>query len=288
MHSAIRGAPSCRSRAITLAVKTRTSQAVEVLTRREKQPFVASWYELAHDSHPWFRWRLAAVLRQLRSLNIPLYRNLRVLEVGSGTGVLRSQFEANTNWIVDGADLDYSALYQAAPARGRTLYYDILDEVAELAEAYDVLILYDVLEHICEPTPFIASLLRHLKPGGLLLINVPAVRGLFNDFDKVVGHFRRYDHRTLVEEFRGFHVEIIDLRYWGLCLLPLLVFRDLMLRIKRNQSPDEIVRRGFESPHRLFDKFLSLLMRAELALLRRPPVGSSLLMVCRKGESPSR
>lgn len=267
--------------------KTTMRKAVEVLTRRDAQPFVESWYDLAHDSHPWFKWRMAVALSQLRDLKIPLNQSLKALEVGCGTGVLRSQFEAATKWVVDGADLDYVALCKAVAARGRTLYYDIGDETPELVETYDVLILYDVLEHIEQPSPFIASLLRHLRPGGFLLVNVPAMPRLHNDFDTAVGHFRRYNRRTLAEDFRGFDLEIIDLKYWGFFMLPLLVIRDLMLRAKSYPSSDEIVRRGFRSPHQIFDKFLSLLMRLELGLIRRPPLGSSLIMVCRKGSSPS-
>lgn len=269
-------------------MKESVSESVEVITRRGEQPFLESWYELADESHLWFRWRMAAALNQLRLLGLPLEQSLRALEVGCGTGVLRSQFERATRWAVDGADLDYQALRQAAPARGRTLYYDVRDEAAELVGAYDVLILYDVLEHIEEPRPFVASLLRHLKPGGLLLVNVPAVPRLYGEYDRAAGHFRRYDKRGLLREFGGHDVEVIDVRYWGFGLLPLLLLRGLMLRLGGRGSSEEVVRRGFESPHPLFDKLLGALMRAEVRALRNPPLGSSLLMVCRKGVSSGR
>jgi 2-polyprenyl-3-methyl-5-hydroxy-6-metoxy-1,4-benzoquinol methylase len=270
-------------------MKESVSASVEVITRRVEQPFLESWYELADESHLWFRWRMAAALAQLRRLGLPLGRSLRALEVGCGTGVLRSQFEAATSWTVDGADLDYDALCRAAAAaRGRTLYYDIREEAAGLVEAYDVLILYDVLEHIEDARPFVASLLRHLKPGGLLLVNVPAVQALYGDYDRAAGHFRRYDKAGLAREFDGSGVEVVDMRYWGFGLLPLLLLRELMLKLNRRGSSEEVVRRGFRSPHPLVDKVLGALMRAESRVLRNPPLGSSLLMVCRKGASPGR
>ena len=268
------------------ALKERAGESVEVVTRRGEQPFLESWYELADESHVWFRWRMKAAHNQLRRAGVPLEQSLRALEVGCGTGVLRSQFEAATRWTVDGADLDYNALCRAGAGRGRTLYYDIRDEAAELVEAYDVLILYDVLEHIEDARPFVASLLRHLKPGGLLLVNVPAVPSLYGDYDRAAGHFRRYDKAGLGREFEGFGVEMIDTRYWGFGLLPLLVLRELMLRFGRRGSSEEVVRRGFESPHPLFDKLLGALMRVESRVLRNPPLGSSLLMVGRKGVAP--
>lgn len=270
------------------SVRESVGDSVEVITRRGEQPFLESWYELADESHVWFKWRMVAALNQLSRLGVPLGRSLRALEVGCGTGVLRSQFEAATRWTVDGADLDYGALRQSGPARGRTLYYDIRDEAQEFVGAYDVLILYDVLEHIEDARPFVASLLRHLKPGGLLLVNVPAVPALYGDYDRAAGHFRRYDRRGLVGEFRGFDVEVLDARYWGFGLLPLLMLRGLMLRFNRRGSSEEVVRRGFESPHPLVDRLLGVLMRAESRALKNPPLGSSLLMACRKGVSSGR
>ena len=261
------------------------NDSVEVITQHRPQSFIDSWYELADESHPWFRWRLAASLNQLRELNVSLQQNLKGLEVGCGTGVLRSQLESATNWTVDGADLDFEALQRCGPARGRTLFYDIREEAFEFIEAYDVLVLYDVLEHIPEPASFIASLLCHLKPGGLLLVNVPAVPLLYSYYDRAVGHVRRYDKKMLGREFQDFDVEIIDLRYWGFSLVPVLLLRSLRLGLKPSASSDDITRRGFKSPHSLTDKFAGVIMRAEARVLRRPPLGSSLLMVARKGTS---
>ena len=256
--------------------------SVEVITQHRPQAFIDGWYELADEAHPWFKWRLAASLNQLRELNVPLDQKLLALEVGCGTGVLRSQLESATNWTIDGTDLDFEALRKCGPARGRTLFYDIREEESEFIGAYDILVLYDVLEHIPEPNSFIASLLRHLKAGGLLLVNVPAVPLLYSNYDRAVGHVKRYDKKMLAREFQNFDLEVIDLRYWGFLLVPVLLLRRLRLGLRPSDFPDDISRRGFKSPHSLIDKFAGVLMRAESRVLRRPPLGSSLLMVARK------
>src|SRR5947208_10770690 len=122
------------------------SATVEIISQRPPEAFLDNWYELATDSHFWFQWRIAAAINQLRELGVPLNEKLKALEVGCATGVLRHQFEAATHWTVDGADLDYGALCKSQPVRGRTLYYDIMETAPEFSEAYDILILFDVLE----------------------------------------------------------------------------------------------------------------------------------------------
>ena len=258
------------------------SESVEIISQIQDHSFIESWYDLTDASHFWFNWRMVAALRQLNDLGVPLKSELRALEVGCGTGVLREQFEAASNWVVDATDLDHAALSKARPSRGRTMYYDIFEEVEELKEAYDVLILFDVLEHIQNTKPFIRSLLKHLKPGGLLLINVPAMQPLYSDYDKVAGHMKRYSKRSLREEFIDFNLKIEEMRYWGFTMLPILFVRKLLLMILKNQSTDQIIQRGFRPPNAFTNSAFKRIMRAETAILPKPLVGSSLLMVGRK------
>ncbi len=255
---------------------------VEIISQRPPETFLENWSELATDSHFWFKWRIAAAINQLGDLGISLDEKLRALEVGCATGVLRLQFEQATNWIVDGADVDYETLCKARSARGRTLYYDILEKAPEFVEAYDALILFDVLEHVADTRPFIDSLLRHLKPGGLLLLNVPALQFLYSSFDKAARHYRRYSATSLRREFRDFDLEILDVRYWGMSLLPALVLRGLIVGDEQDKSAEEIVSRGFKAPTGIRDKLLTAIMRAETSIFHKPPLGASLLLVARK------
>jgi hypothetical protein len=115
----------------------------------------------------------------------------------------------------------------------------------------------------------------HLKPGGLLLLNVPALQSLFSAFDVAAGHYRRYDRGRLTAELTGW--EILDLRYWGLALVPLLWVRKLLLRA----PTDETIRRGFGPPGAFTRFCLRSIAAVETALLPRAPVGTSLLAIAR-------
>jgi SAM-dependent methyltransferase len=256
---------------------------VEFLSPPEPSDFPEEWYDLSGPEHFWFEWRLRALLRLVRDLGLALESPLRVLDVGAGAGVLRDQLEARTGWTIDIADLSAAALGRARRGRGRTLCYDVLAPAADLLARYDAALLFDVIEHVAQPRPLLAAVLRHLRPGGHLLVNVPAGQWLFSAYDVAAGHVRRYGKATLAAEIADAGLEVRDLRYWGLSLVPLLVARKLLVR--EAASNDACVRRGFEPPGRLAHALLRGLLRMETLVLARPPLGSSLLLAAQKRDA---
>jgi SAM-dependent methyltransferase len=252
------------------------SPGVEYLSSPEELWFPDEWYQLADPGHFWIRWRFGALLGQLRRVGIPRDQPLRALDIGGGTGVLRQQLEASTAWTIDVADLHPAALRATRRGRGRNLCYDVHDRHTALVGRFDVVLLFDVLEHIHDPGPFLASVLAHLTPGGHLLLNVPALQWLFSAYDVAAGHLRRYDRRSLAAELAGTGLAIRDVAYWGLLLVPLLAARKRMLRT--DASRDQIIRAGFCPPGRFVEWALRVLMRVESTLAPRPPLGTSLLL----------
>ncbi len=243
-------------------------------------PFPADWYEVNRPDHYWFRWRFRAAMALVRRHGMDTTAPLRVLEVGCGTGVLRAQFEGETGWTVDGADLNLAALERAPQGRGELYYYDAMEQHPTLLGAYDVVILFDVLEHIDAPIPFLRACTQHLKDAGLLLVNVPALPSAHGSYDRAVGHLRRYTKQALRDELRAARLEPVRLRYWGLSLIPLAFARKLLLA-GRQEHPD-VVRRGMNPPFPWMASVLSAVARIETSLFESPPIGTSLLAVGRR------
>jgi 2-polyprenyl-3-methyl-5-hydroxy-6-metoxy-1,4-benzoquinol methylase len=257
---------------------------VEIISNVNAVSFADEWYEYTSETHFWFQWRLKAMLRQIKDLDLPTNKGIKVLEVGSGTGLLRRQVELATSWVVDGADLNLRALLQAKQGRGRNILYNVYDESELLVESYEIVILFDVLEHIQETHSFLKSVLKHIKPGGLLLLNVPALQFFYSSFDEVMGHFRRYNKRTLIDEFKDLNFEILDIRYWGLSLLFLLGLRKFLMMALKLQKADT-VKLGFNFPDpfaSFFQRSLHIIMHLETALFTSTPIGTSILMAGRK------
>ncbi|MEL7061513.1 MAG: class I SAM-dependent methyltransferase [Acidobacteriota bacterium] len=260
---------------------------VEHLSSVEPQPFSEKLTEISVDDHFWFEWRWRVVDRLLRDHALPVDRPLRALEIGSGSGVLRRQLEARTAWTVDATDLNLEALARNRSRRGgRTFFYDAQDRNPELVGAYEVVLLFEVLEHIEHTRPFLEAVFAHLAPGGWFVLDVPALQFFFSVYDRAAGHFRRYDKPMLGAELEPFPaLDLLELRYWGFLQLPLLAARNAVSRTTRD--PEKVIARGFEAPPEPLHAMLRGLMHVDLRLPRRPPVGTSLLMVARKREAAS-
>jgi 2-polyprenyl-3-methyl-5-hydroxy-6-metoxy-1,4-benzoquinol methylase len=252
---------------------------VEALSAVPAYSFPPDWYDAASADHFWMAWRLEAFRRLLRDCAVPTESHLRGLDIGCGSGVVQAQIEDATRWTPDGADINAQALALNRGGRGRVLLYDIHDRRPELRERYDMLVLFDVIEHIEEPGHFLASALAHVKPGGWVFVNVPAVQALFSAYDEAAGHYRRYDRSSLTRALERAGLAITDMRYWGASLVPLLVLRSLLLAIKRRR---DVIGFGFTPPARWVNGALKDMMRVELALLRRPFLGTSLMAAARK------
>jgi 2-polyprenyl-3-methyl-5-hydroxy-6-metoxy-1,4-benzoquinol methylase len=255
--------------------------SIEYLSPVVETEFPENWYELADATHFWMQWRLDVTLRLLDRLGVPRDRELRALDIGCGAGLFRQQIESATRWFVDATDLNLPALRMAAVSRGRTLYYDVTREDPALVGTYDVCFLFDVIEHVPDERALLSSALRHLRPGGHLLVNVPAVQSLFSAYDVAAGHLRRYSRRTLRAAFTGLADDVRAVQYWGLSLVPLVAARRVM--VGKTPTADTI-RVGFQPPSQAINSALKTLSKVELGLLPRPPLGTSVLAAVRRPE----
>ena len=258
---------------------------VEILSPAAEIAFPDQWYEIMDEHHFWMRWRTRAFLQQCRALSISTETPLLVLEIGCGQGILRQMLESTTKWTVDAVDLNAGALFHSAPGRGRTALYNIHDCAPALAGRYDAILLFDVIEHIDDPVSFMNSALYHLKPGGYVFINVPALQSLYSKFDVAVGHCRRYSKATLEGELAKAGIRKVDDRYWGLMMLPLLALRKLWLSL-RSENPGTgttVVQRGLVPPGKFAESLLTTMMRVETSAMADPPLGTSLLYVGQAG-----
>jgi len=179
------------------------------------------WFDIATKDHFWIRRRFDVMRRLANSV----LRNSRsVAEIGCGNGLLQGAVEDYYGMPVTGFELNEVAL-QKNVSRGPLYYYDINQRNPEFAAHFDLLLMFDVLEHIENESEFLQSAKFHLTDFGTLLLNVPAHRFLYSDYDRSQGHFRRYSASCLVQIATGNNFKVGALTYWGLPLVPLLLAR---------------------------------------------------------------
>ncbi len=82
-----------------------------------------------------------------------------------------------------------------------------------LTNSYDSVVMVNVLEHISDDTKALEQLKGVLKPGGKLLVFVPAFDALYSNFDRKIGHFRRYRKGSLGRISKKAGFTNLDLRY---------------------------------------------------------------------------
>jgi SAM-dependent methyltransferase len=242
--------------------------------------FPSEWFDVAAEGHFWLDWRFTAFAAQLRDCGVSLAAPWRAIDLGCGHGVLRRQVERAGGWTVDGCDLHAGALAQGGETRGATYLYDVFDRRPELRQRYDAILLFDVIEHVPEPDAFLAAVLDHLRPGGWLFVNVPALEGLRSHFDTVVGHLRRYDRASLTAALERQRLIVRDVRYWGFAMLPYLVIRRFT-RARRDDAAG-VIAHGVLPPAPWMDAWIRRIMAVETRLLRRPPLGTSLLAAAQR------
>jgi SAM-dependent methyltransferase len=137
----------------------------------------------------WHRARQAIVTTLLRRHLPEGGASRRVLDVGCGAGA--TSLVLREFGTVLGVDFGVEA---ATAARGRGLQSACMDagHLGVRDESFDVVVALDVLEHLDDDLAAARELRRVLKPGGLLLVTVPAYRWLWSDHDVALGHRRRY------------------------------------------------------------------------------------------------
>jgi SAM-dependent methyltransferase len=212
------------------------------------------WFDVATESHFWIRRRFEVMQRLADSA---IRKAAHCAEIGCGNGLLQRALEDCYGISVAGFELNEVAL-QKNVSRNSPLYcYNIHQRNPKFRNHFDVLFMFDVLEHIEDESAFLQSVEFHLANSGSLIINVPAHELFFSDYDRAAGHLRRYSAPQLkkVAEQNGFRVRSFS--YWGLPLVPLLLLRKMMsLRPENGKA-------GFDPGSPIMNSLLSLLARCE-------------------------
>jgi cyclopropane fatty-acyl-phospholipid synthase-like methyltransferase len=133
-----------------------------------------------------------------------------VLELGSGAGFVVRSYADRVETVI-AVDLEQELLDRLAASyplgKIRTAQVDLAGEWREIEGVRaDAVVALDVLEHFEDDADFVRKIARHVKPGGKVVLKVPAQSRLYGEIDRVSGHFRRYDEdglRSLMEN-QGF------------------------------------------------------------------------------------
>ena len=97
-----------------------------------------------------------------------------------------------------------------------------------------------MIEHLDDDRAALANLGRLVRPGGIMIVSVPALPELFSEFDQVQGHRRRYQPERLSAAFDQTGMAIEQLFWWGSWLVPLFRARRRVLRPLPRNAPRDL------------------------------------------------
>jgi len=215
---------------------------------------------LIRNEDPYARVKYEIILAWLAK-----YKIKNVLNAGCGSGEL-CLLLARNGYHVTGfdPDRDYINLAKKNDKHGKCHFEVAKIENFKVRDKFDVVVATDVLEHIKNDKKAWKLLAQMVKPGGLVVITVPAGQYLFGFHDKKLGHFRRYSKKSLME-IRPNSLTLLDFRYFGFFLIPIAWI------------VSKLVKKSYPVARSNTNVFLKLILRVEKWL--RLPVGTSLLFL---------
>jgi 2-polyprenyl-3-methyl-5-hydroxy-6-metoxy-1,4-benzoquinol methylase len=200
----------------------------------------------------------------------------RILEVGCGIGTYTAELAMGARTIT-AMDMECAFVDEAVRRLGHHSNVRLLCGDATAAdmpksddEAFDTVILLDVLEHIEDDVALLARLGARLRPAGYLILKVPAMPSLYSPMDKAIGHWRRYDKAGLAAVIARAGLEPVRIWSFNAAAVPAWWWNGRVL--KRRSPPRQQVA--------LYNRLVPVLRR--LDRLARLVCGASLLAVARR------
>ena len=215
------------------------------------------------ESHWWFTGRREILRRLVRQALPP--DGQTVLDIGCGTGGNLAAFAAEYRCI--GWDPSEEAIRLARQRYPSIRFFSGLlqETIASLPQPPDLILANDVLEHVRADQALLSQLVQALRPGGHLLITVPAGMELWSPHDVSVGHVRRYERTQLERLWAREPVSASLVSYYNARLYPVVRCVRFVTR-RRGQAHGE-AETDFRMPPAPVNRLLHRFFAAEAGVL---------------------
>jgi SAM-dependent methyltransferase len=204
-----------------------------------------------------------------------------IWDVGAGTGGMSVRLAAAGYDVVSVEPLALGAAAIAEKHCG-DVFCGSLEGLGLPDDSIPIIGMFDVIEHLDDPSVLVAEVTRVLEPAGVLVATVPALSMLWSESDDNAGHQRRYTRRSLDTFMVSAGLERVMSAYLFLSLvLPAALLRSVPYRLGRRRSQTEITAATAKqlAPNPRVDAVATRVLAGERAVARRVqlPVGLSVL-----------
>jgi ubiquinone/menaquinone biosynthesis C-methylase UbiE len=246
-------------------------------------------YAIMYDierSYWWFVGKQFLVKCILRRCPLSTLKKDRILDIGCGTGtILKLLEDFGTAY---GIELSTDAIgFLKKRELNRLVRSDASQSLPFGDDTFSLITCLDVLEHLDDDRTLLNEMVRVCKPGGHIILTVPAFNVLWSRHDCALHHKRRYTQKQMLDKVCQLNVTVTKKSYYNTVLtLPILAVRKLkpFVSSKRNVQSD-----FFTPIPRWINALLTLVFVGEICLLQRLnlPFGVSLLLVLKKSNGYS-
>ena len=232
------------------------------------------------ERHWWFVAR-RGILLNLLDRSLPKNARLDILDAGCGGG---ATMEALSRYgRVRGMELSAEAV-DFNRSRGRDVVEGAIEKIPFPDASFDLALALDVLEHVSDDLLALRDLHRVLRPGGSLLVTVPALQALWSPHDIANGHYRRYTLDELRGRIEQAGFEVVVATYFNTILFPVILAVRTLGRLRPGHENGASDVGEVPGPlNFLLERTFSL--EARLIGRRALPVGVSALCLVRKPSS---
>ncbi|PLY04812.1 MAG: methyltransferase type 12 [Arcobacter sp.] len=236
---------------------------------------------MQEEKHFWFIARKEFILQNLKEY---INDSEKIIEIGAGTGNVSRYLEKNGYSDISVGEMHLNGLKYAKSYGLKKCYqFDLLNTPFE--NEFDVVCLFDVLEHISEDKKVLSNVSKMLNSTGKIVITVPSHMWLWNRDDVISGHKIRYTKKQLIRKLKNSGFEILDARYFFISILPLLFLRKLLNRDSGKVINNEESNINLSINNLLSNVFL-FISRIENKINKFLPniFGGSLFVIARKND----
>jgi SAM-dependent methyltransferase len=234
------------------------------------------------ESRHWFYAGKRDIVRRWIDRVRPLGRNDVLADCGAGTGIFAADIMSTCRVIaIDDHEESLTLIRQRLGAayvtQGTCTRLPLADR------SVDVLTALDVIEHVEHDREALAEFGRVVKPGGIVVITVPALRLLWSDWDVALHHFRRYSRRALVDLVPAEYFDVVHCEYINAIALPLVLLVRSFRALRRTFGVKPSIRSEDRIPPEPINALLkwSFVFSACQRVIRFP-AGVGLLAVLRR------
>lgn len=227
-------------------------------------------------THWWYKARRELVHKLIQE-EFPNNTNLRILDIGCGTGALTKELEQYGEVV--GVDFSSDAVEYCKQRGLNNVQQGSAEATGCMPESFDIVLCLDVLEHLKEDTKGIMEIKRVLKEGGITIVFVPTFMFLWGDADETSHHFIRYRLPELVQKFSANAFTVKFNSYFNtLLFFPIAIVR-IFSRIFHFDLHSEI-----GTGNGLFNKIFYKIFSFERIILKhtRMPFGVSGMIIAKK------